>query len=117
MTTKYDSMTNEQLKRETAERVCGFKRLGRYWVAPRNGYDEVVDLPELTTSFDTCLEHLIPAMGEKDLAVFINNGEDKWDVEFGLLGTIQLLGEYHHKSLPRATCISALLALDAMEER
>ncbi len=102
MTNKYDSYTDEQLDREVAERVCGWDyhtMIRKHWRI----------FPE---SMDACLEHVIPAMRERGLLSTILD-KTIWSVEF--LITKDSGCRSIDKSLPRAICISALLALDAMD--
>lgn len=106
MTTKYSDLTNDELARLVAGRVLHMPYI----------YE-----PTFSTSMDSCLEHVIPAMRERG---FLWETRDNYNAKevretFTSIFTSRsaiYMGLTEHKSLPRACCIAALLAVDAMEK-
>ncbi len=121
MTNKYNSRTNDQLDCEVAERVMGWKHYkseqggnGAYWKDKERVFQAYDWQFCPSTSFDACLEHVIPAMRERGIIwSACEHDRDKKTFLVNYYGIDD--STYIHKSLPRATCISALLALDAMK--
>ena len=139
MTTKYEDLSNEALDRLIAERVCGMRlvltereilscriipegkpALYKWQPAPWQKYEYCTEdetPPKFTTSFDTCLEHLIPAMQKRGF--YIERGIDLvgviWSIKFQ--DATNFYPGYKYDSLPRATCIAALLALDELNKQ
>lgn len=114
--TNYSDLPNEEIDRLIAERVCQWEHSehGQDWKIMKG--DRLLywsSAPKFTTSFDTCLEHVIPAMRELGFSEL----EISYKSEFKVVTSsfnYEWMGRCINKSLPRATCEAALMALDAM---
>lgn len=125
--TKYDTLSNTDLDRLVAERVLMWGHIDQStsqyavynmtaWVEP-GGRCHESGPPSFTTSMDDCLEHVIPAMRERGLYLqLFANGTGFWCWFADALKNYNYTEKYEHKSLPRACCISALLAIETLKE-
>lgn len=125
MTTKYNTYANDQLDREVAERVLGwefqeshqhsYRYYGMKWRKSHISFAK--EAPRSSTSHDAFFTHVVPAMRERGVYFAWNDMNNR--AKFMLHGD-KLIGEYGalnaFTKLPRAGCIAALMAMDAMEQ-
>lgn len=102
---KYSELSDDAINRLIAERVMGGK------------YHPAID--KFSTDETTFFREVVPRMAELGMNLLFDNDRrsGEWAAEVLHCRKVSSFGPYVNKSIARAGCESALLAMDAMEAK